>query len=185
MSDRRTQSATQLANIERETAMTVADFTTAVRAAGLERHGEIVSMLKADHGLTHGNANLIAHLVREELSGGPAPDAELLDAQYRGAKARLRPVLDDVVAAAEALGSDVEVRIQKSGVSLRRAKQFAVVRAASAKRVELGLNLGDLPATQRLIATSGMCDHRVDLSGPDEVDDEVRGWLEAAYERAG
>jgi hypothetical protein len=30
-----------------------------------------------------------------------------------------------------------------------------------------------------------MCTHRVRISGPADLDDELRGWLRAAYERAG
>ena len=40
---------------------------------------------------------------------------------------------------------DVEVAPKKTGVSLRRAKQFALVEAPSAKRIQLGLDLGASP----------------------------------------
>ena len=36
----------------------------------------------------------------------------------------------------------------------------------------------------RLEPTTGMCTHRVRLTSPDELDDEVIGWLREAYERA-
>ena len=62
-----TQRDTQLANIEAATGRTVAEFTEDVRRTGLDRHGRIVSYLKDEHGLTHGNANLLAHVVREQL----------------------------------------------------------------------------------------------------------------------
>jgi hypothetical protein len=29
-----------------------------------------------------------------------------------------------------------------------------------------------------------MCTHRLRLSGPDELDDEVRDWMRAAYDQA-
>lgn len=31
---------------------------------------------------------------------------------------------------------------------------------------------------------SGMCTHRVDLTSVNDVDDEVQGWLRAAYDLA-
>ena len=102
MSD--TQRQTQLDNIQAASGMSVAEFGQAVQRAELERHGEIVAFLKREYGLTHGNANLIAHVVREELAGGPAAPDDLLEAQYAGAKSGLRPIYDALLATAEGLG---------------------------------------------------------------------------------
>lgn len=184
MSDLREQTATQLRNIETATGRSIDEWVALLRASGLEKHGQLVAHLKAEHGLTHGNANLLATVARQAVEGGPADDGALLDEQYKGGKAALRPVLDAVLAVARGLGDDVEVVVQKSAVALRRSKQLGVVRAASASRVELGLNAGALEPVGRLLAASGMCTHRVDLHAPEEVDDEVVGWLRAAYERA-
>lgn len=101
-----------------------------------------------------------------------------------GAKAELRPICDRLLAEAEALGADVEVAPKKTGVSLRRSKQFALVEAPSAKRIQLGLNLRGVAATERLRSMNGMCTHRVDLTSVNDVDDEVQGWLRAAYDLA-
>ncbi|HWM03292.1 MAG TPA: DUF4287 domain-containing protein [Actinophytocola sp.] len=182
MTDPAAAAATQLRNIEQATGRTVAQWRQLVATTGLTRHGEIVAHLKAAHGLTHGNANALAHKIREP--DGPPPDAELLDAQYAGAKSALRPVQDELVLLARALGDDVVVSVKKTGVSLRRGKQFGLIEVPSAKRVALGLNLRGAAPTDRLRAVSGMCTHRVDLTGVDEVDDEVAGWLRAAYQRA-
>ena len=185
MTDVQAQKATQLANIEQATGHSIAHFATEVESAGLERHGQIVAHLKSTHGLTHGNANALAHAVRERLAGGPPAADDLLGAQYAGAKEALRPIHDAVVAQARALGDDVEVVVQKTGVSLRRAKQFALVQAPSAKRVQLSLNLDATPPGGRVVEAGGMCTHRADLTSIDDVDHEVAGWLAAAYERAG
>lgn len=184
MTDPEAATATQLRNIEQSTGRTVAEWSAVISEAGLSKHAEIVAYLKGTHGLTHGNANLLARKARELAEGGPAPESGLLDAQYAGAKAALRPTYDAVVARASALGDDVSVVVQKTGVSLRRGKQFGLVQAPSAKRVELGLNLGDTKPNGRLQAASGMCTHRVILTSPAEVDAEVIGWLSAAYEKA-
>src|ERR1700722_3108904 len=78
----------------------------------------------------------------------PAEDADddLVDAQYSGAKAGLRPIYDAVVKAARALGTDVEVMPRKSQVTLSRATTFAIVRAATKTRVDVALKLrGEKP----------------------------------------
>lgn len=179
------QAATQLANIVASTGRSVADWTELVRSSGLEKHGQIVAMLKTDHGLTHGNANLLAATVREAMAGGPAGPDDLLAEQYAGRKQGLLPIHDAVAAIADALGSDVERTVQKTGVSYRRSKQFLLVQAPSARRVQLGLNLETTPAGDRVIATSGMCSHRIDLTSVDEIDDDLAQWIAQSYDRAG
>ncbi|QTE27789.1 DUF4287 domain-containing protein [Pengzhenrongella sicca] len=174
--------AAQLRNIEQATGRSVADWAAAASAAGLERHGEILAWLKAEHGLTHGNANGLALAVRAAAAGGPASPDALLDAQYAKGKAALRPICDLVVATARGLGDDVSVVVQKSAVSLRRGRQFALVEAPSAARVRLGFNLKGAEPAGRVVATTGMCTHSVDLTGPANVDDEVRAWLTRAYD---
>ncbi len=185
MADPKKQAETQLRNIVESSGMSVDDFVKAVQNAGLAKHGQIVSHLKSEHGLTHGNANLMAHTVREAMEGGPPPADDLLDAQYTGPKAALRPVYDELADLAGGLGGDVEMVIQKTGVSFRRAKQFALVQCPSAKRVQLSLNLADTPDDPRVVERSGMCSHKVDLTAVDEVDDDVAAWLRDAYQQAG
>lgn len=184
MTDPTAMAAQQLANIQDSTGRTVAEFATEVQAAGLEKHGAIVSHFKFQHGLTHGNANALAHAVREQLAGGRVSDEELLDNQYSGAKAPLRPIMEAITHRAQSLGDDVTVVVQKTGVSLRRAKQFALVQAPSSKRVQLGLNLDSTPPGGRVEETSGMCTHKANVTSLDQVDDEVESWLSAAYDRA-
>jgi hypothetical protein len=169
-------------NLEEKTGRSMPEWITVVEGAGLAKHGEIVAWLKAEHGLTHGFANGIAGAFTSR-GGSEAPD-DLVAAQYAGAKAPLRPIYERVVSAATALGDDVEVVPKKTGVSLRRSKQFALVEAPSAKRVQLGLQLPGDPTTDRLLSGNAMCSHRVVITGVDEVDDELLGWLRAAYERA-
>lgn len=202
MSTPEEQAATQLRNIEAATGLTLAEFAADVAAAGVEGHARIVAFLKERHGLGHGNANLIATRVRELAAGGPAPEVDLLAAQYAGAKGAMRPTCDALIAAAKALGPDVTVVIQKTAVALRRRKQLGVIAAASSSRIALGLNLpadaaaaaaagavaggGVAAAGARVVPTPGaMCSHRVDVAGPADVDEELAALLRLAYERAG
>ena len=186
MTDPQAATETQLRNITAQTGMTVDAFATAVSARGPLTHGQIIALLKFEYGLTHGNANLIALRVREQLAGGPASTDDLLAAQYSGAKASLRPVHDRLVAFATGLGADVSVVVQKTGVSLRRRRQLGVIGAPAGGRVALGLNLPTTPADPRVIETAGMmCSHRVDLRAVEDIDADVMGWVTQAYERAG
>ncbi len=174
---------TMIDNIPAKTGRTLAEWFAALDAAGLPQHGKAMAYLKGEHGVSHGFANLIVTLHRQR--GTEAGPADLVDAQYADAKAALRPLYDRLVAAAGALGSDVEIAPKKTGVSLRRAKQFAVIEAPSRTRIALGLNLRDVEATGRLLAAGGMCTHRVDLGALEDIDAEVLGWLREAYDRAG
>lgn len=185
MTDPQSQVAAQLRNIESSTGVTLAEFTAAVRAAGLERHGQIMDFLKERYGLSHGNANRVALSVRDEMAGGTQAPDDLLEHQYAGARAQLRPVYDALASIAMGLGDDVQQVIQKSGVSFRRKKQFALIQVPSATRGQLGLNLDATPDDPRIEPTTGMCTHRVALSGVSAVDADVVGWLQSAYQRAG
>lgn len=185
MADPKAQAETQLRNIEESTGMRLTDFAASIASSRLEKHAEIVGHLKSEFDLGHGNANLIATRVREMRAGGPASDDELLDGQYGGGKTPLRPIMEAVVAAACGFGEDVDVVVQKTGVSLRRTRQFALVQAPSSKRVQLGLNLETTPGSDRIRETTGMCSHRVDLTSIDGVDEELVGWMRQAYEQRG
>jgi len=178
------QVATQLRNIESSTGLTVDDFFSLVAVAGLEKHGKIVAFLKSDHGLTHGNANLIAHVVRERMAGGPSTDETLIDAQYAKGKAALRPIYERLAELAVECGPDVTKVAQKTGVSFRRSKQFALIQAPSSKRVQLSLNLDNTPPGGRVEPTTGMCTHRANITHIDEIDDDVAAWISDAYRAA-
>jgi hypothetical protein len=54
-------------------------------------------------------------------------------------------------------------------------------------RVDVGLNMKDVPATARLVAEKpgGMCQYKVRLTDPKEVDAELVGWIRRAFDSAG
>ena len=80
------------------------------------------------------------------------------------------------------LGPDVETAPKKGYLSLRRRKQFAMLRPA-AKHIDVGLILPGRPVTERLESAAtfnALLTHRVRVSTAD-VDDELVGWLTEAY----
>src|SRR6266851_5172474 len=113
--------ATLIKNLEAKTGKTLDAWLAIARSAGIAKHGQLVAHLKQKHGLTHGYANQIA---LRALKSGDAPAAgsdDVVEAQYAGAKAELRPVYDALVKAVRAFGSEVELAPKRAYVSLRRS----------------------------------------------------------------
>lgn len=179
------QLATMMQNLQEKTGKPLAHWVGVVRASGLARHGEIVKMLKGDHGMTHGYANLVAHETLKSAATH-ADEGDLVESQYAGKEA-LRPIHDRIAKAVSAFGKDVEFAPKKGYVSLRRAKQFGLVQPTTKTRVDVGIQLEGAPAAGRLEASgsfNAMVSHRVRLASPDEVDAELIGWLRKAYDAA-
>jgi hypothetical protein len=183
--------ATQLANIEKRTGKSLDALAKIIKSSGLTRHGEIRDMLKKDLGMGHGDANTLVHIVLKSDGTSAAVAAgkttgDVLDDIYTGSKAALRPIHEKFLAATADLGS-FEVAPKKGYVSLRRKKQFAMIGPATNTRVEVGLNMKDVPGTDRLLQqpAGGMCQYKVKLTDPAEVDAELIGWVRRAYDGAG
>ncbi|MEM9234768.1 MAG: DUF5655 domain-containing protein [Pseudomonadota bacterium] len=169
-----------LANLPEKTGKTLEAWKKIVTSSGHEKHGQIVKFLKSDHGVTHGFANLIATKSLEKSDEG-----DLVATQYSGAKEGLRPLYEEILAFATALGGDVEVAPKKASVSLRRNKQFALITPATKTRIDLGLALKGEEPSGRLEEYNAMCSHRVRLETADDFDKDVKAWMTEAYKRAG
>lgn len=179
--------ASMEANLPEKTGKTLREWLKLVKASGAAKHGEIVKLLKSEHGMTHGYANLVAHRALAS-SADMADGDDLVAAQYAGKKADLRPLYDRIAKSVSGFGGDAELAPKKTYVSLRRKKQFGLVQPSTATRLDVGLNLGDTPPSGRLEASgsfNAMVSHRVRVEKAADIDAELIGWLKAAYERAG
>lgn len=180
------QAAAMIANLKEKTGKTLEQWVQIAKKSGEEKHGAIVKHLKADHGMTHGFANLVAHKALKSDAGSAAGgDDALIAAQYAGPKADLRPIYDAIIKAISAFGGDVEIAPKKTYVSLRRNKQFALIQPSTKTRVDLGINLKDVDATGKLEAAgsfNAMVSHRVRLEKPADVNALVKAWLKKAYQ---
>jgi hypothetical protein len=195
---------TMIRNLEARTGRPLDAWLALVRDSGLEKHGAKVKFLKEQHGMTHGYANMVVMMAREEGlpgaaggggggggggeggEGGGGGVAE--SGLFAGKKEGLRPIWDVLRDALLGLGPDVELAPKKAYVSIRRRTQFALVQPSTASRLDLGLNLKGVDPAGRLEPAgsfNAMCSHRVRLESPDDVDAEVMEWVRAAYERAG
>ena len=168
-----------IANMPEKTGKSLEDWLGIVKASGLEKHGEIMKLLKGEHGMTHGYANLVSSKARET-----GEEIDLVAAQYAGAKADLKPIHDAIIDFAKTLG-DIDIAPKKAGVSLRRKKQFALITPATKTRIDLGLALKGEAPTERLETYNAMCSHRVRMETVEDFDMAVKDWVRAAFDRAG
>ena len=180
----------QLRNIEAKSGRSVDEWRRAIRTSGKTRHGEIVAWLKSQHSLAHGAANRLALVYLDgeaaPLQSGPPTAATVVDDLYSGPKQPLLPIHRRLMDTIESFGNDVEVLPKKGYLSLRRRKQFAMIRPA-AKHVDLGLILPGEDVTERLESAAtfnALFTHRVRVRSESDMDPQLVAWLRQAYEAA-
>lgn len=182
---------TQINNIQTKTGKSLDELAALIKQSGLTKHSEIREMLMRDLGLGHGDANTLVHVALQS-DGQRAAETQGLSLEdvvseiYAGAKAPLRPIHDQLMAAIDQFGS-FEIVPKKGYISLRRKKQFAMITPATKTRVEVGLNMKGLEATERLQAmpAGGMCNYKVNVTEAGQVDEELVAWVKQAYDSAG
>jgi hypothetical protein len=172
-------------NIATQTGRTVEAWAALVSQQGFEKHGQMVGWLKDRHTLSHAHAN---HIAKRALQGAsPPPTDDPVAPLFAGAKGGLRPIYDQLIQMAKQFGGDVEIAPKKANVSLRRAKQFALIQPSTSTRLDVGLILKGRPPMGRLEASgsfNAMFTHRVRLTNPADIDGELEGWMREAYDEA-
>lgn len=185
MADIDAATAKMISNLEASTGRSLPEWIAVAKASGQPKHGSLVGWLKAEHGLGHGYANLIAHKTFSS-DAGSSDDDDLMQAMFAGPKAAMRPTYDRVASIVASLGG-AEFAPKKGYVSFRRSKQFGLAQPSTKDRLDLGLNLKGVEPEGRLEAAgswNAMMTHRVRMSSESEVDAEVEAWLKQAWERA-
>ena len=155
---------TQLNNIQTKTGKTLDELRAVMQQSGLTKHSEIRALFQRDLGIGYGDANTLAHVLRdtegERLNTAQAatPD-DVVNAIYTGAKAALRPIHEALMAAIEQFGT-FEIAPKKGYLSLRRKKQFAMIGPATNSRIEVGLNMKGMIGTVRRAIQTPSCRSR-------------------------
>ncbi|HYT91934.1 MAG TPA: DUF5655 domain-containing protein [Gemmataceae bacterium] len=154
--------------------------------------------LKEEHGLGTNTAWWLAERAEGTGAMGLAEEdpetylqmaGQYVEAMFAGGKAGLRPLYDELLHLGLEVADDVKACPCKTIVPLYRNHVFAQIKPATRTRIDLGLALGKakgkLPA--RLIDTGGLAKkdritHRIPISRVEDIDDEVKRWLRAAYD---
>lgn len=173
---------TMINNMPEKTGKSLQEWKKILKDKAFTKHSEGVNFLKKEHGVTHGFANTIVTLSKEDNNS----DEDLVFNQYKG-KENLFPIYEKLLPIAKGFGSDVTVTPKKGSVSIIRKRQFVLIKPATKSRIDLGLKLPKKPIGDRL-GDSGpfgtMCTHRVQLTSIDDVDSELISWMREAYDLA-
>ena len=179
--------AAMIAGLKEKTGRSLEEWLALLKPVQLVKHKEIVTLLKTEHELTQGFANLIALQALNSDSHTASDTYSLVAAQYAGTKELLRPIYEALIAAVKKFGSDVEVSPKRAYVSLRRNKQFAIIQPSTGTRLDVGIVLKDVEPDERLEAAgsfNAMVTHRVRITQLSDVDKQLVGWLKKAYQEA-
>jgi uncharacterized protein DUF5655 len=108
---------------------------------------------------------------------------ELIEGQYADRPA-LRPIYEAIIGLLPALG-EAAIQMRKTYVSLVTPRRtFARIQPTTRNRVDLALRLASQKPEGRLQRSSVHEQMKVQISftAPEQVDDEVLGWLQKAYD---
>lgn len=173
---------TMIDNMPEKTGKSLEEWKEILKKKSFAKHMEAVKYIKKEHQVTHGFANTIVSLSKEDNT----TSEDLVTLQYKGKEALL-PLYEKLIKVAKTFGNDVIIVPKKTTVSVKRKRQFALIKPATKSRIDLGLKLPGKEESGRL-ENSGpfgtMCTHRVRIETLDEVDEELITWLKEAYNLA-
>ena len=111
-----------------------------------------------------------------------------VEEMFSGGKAKLRPLYDALLKLGLTTGKEAKACPCTTIVPLYRNHVFAQIKPTTQTRIDMGFALGDTKPTGRLIDTGGFAKkdritHRIPISSMDDIDDEVKHWLQVAYDR--
>ena len=106
-----------------------------------------------------------------------------VDAHFAGRSGRLREAFNKLIGS---LPSDVRVEALRSVIVVSAHTTFSYV-VVQSRRLLVGVSLDRRLDSSRVVKVDVISPRNIGnvvvVSGPDDVDDELRGWLRQAYER--
>ena len=182
-----------IADLEQKTGRSLDEWMAFINKEGPKTEAARRDWLKASHDLGTNSAAWLAERSVGKGSDEFTPEGYLRQAEryveemYAGKKAPLKPIHDALLKLSLRLGKDVKACPCKTMVPIFRRYAIAQIKPATLTRIDLGFALKDTKAKGRLIDTGGFAKkdritHRIPIASLDDIDDEVKRWLQVAYE---
>jgi hypothetical protein len=180
--------------LPQKTGRSLEEWLTLVKEEGPPSEKEQREWLKRDFRLGTNSAWWIAERAAGRGGEDCDPEAYLIAAEqyvegmFAGSKANLRPIYDALLKLGKSIGKDVKACPGKTIVPLYRKHVFAQIKPSTRTRIDFGFALKDTKAAAgRLIDTGGLAKgdritHRIEITSLADIDEEVKRWLQIAYE---
>jgi hypothetical protein len=182
-----------VSTLKDKTGRTLDEWLALVKQSGPKGEKQQREWLKQEFKLGTNSAWWIAE--RAAGKGGETDDPaaylraaeEFVDHMFSGRKADLRPLYDRLLALGLSMGKDAKACPCETMVPLYRRHVFAQIKPTTQTRIDMGFALGALKGDGRLVETGGFAKkdritHRIPISTPADIDNEVKRWLRVAYE---
>ncbi len=183
-----------MAELKQKTGRTLEVWLKLIKKEGPPTEKERREWLKTKYGLGTNTAWWFA-----ERSVGKSEEAgdgdhylraaeRYVEEMFAGKKEALRPIYDALLKLGLNVGKEAKACPCQTIVPLYRNHVFAQIKPTIQTRVDFGLALGNLKTPKRLIDTGGYAKkdritHRFEITSLKDIDDEVKRWLKAAYDR--
>jgi hypothetical protein len=182
-----------VASLRPKTGRSLEEWLALVSNEGPPTEKEQREWLKQEYGLGTNAAGWIAERAAGKGFEDDDPEAYLqaaeayVEAMFAGPKAGLKPIYEALLRLGKGLAKDVRVCPGKTIVPFYRKHVFAQLKASTRSRIDFGFALKDTKATGRLIDTGGFAKgdritHRIEITSLADMDDEVKHWLQVAYD---
>jgi hypothetical protein len=182
-----------VSELKQKTGRSLEEWLRLIKRSGPKDEKARREWLKTEHQLGTNSAWWLAE--RAGGKGSDVDDAETylaaaegyVEAMFAGGKAALRPIYDALKTGLK-LGKDVKACPCQTIVPLYRRHVFAQIKPTTQTRIDLGFALGNMKPSGRLIDTGGFAKkdritHRLPITSLADIDEEVKHWLQVAYER--
>jgi uncharacterized protein DUF5655/uncharacterized protein DUF4287 len=187
------QTAKWVKELPRKTGRSLEEWIASIQTSGPASEKERREWLKQEHKLGTNYAAWLAGRADGKNMEEDSPEAylktaaEWVEAQYAGPRAELRPLYERLLKLGLGLGTDVKACPCKTMVPFYRKHVFAQIKPATNTRIDLGFALGNLKTPKRLIDTGGYekkdrITRRIVIRTKADIDEEVKQWMEKAYE---
>ena len=183
-----------IGELKQKTGRSLEEWMKYIKKSGPKTEEERRDWLKSEHALGTNTAWWLAE--RADGKGGESSDPDMylaaaerdVENMFAGKKAGLRPLYDALLKLGMGIGKEAKACPCQTIVPLYRNHVFAQIKPTTQTRIDMGFALGDTKPTGRLIDTGGFAKkdritHRIPITSVDDIDGEVKHWLEVAYER--
>jgi hypothetical protein len=183
-----------IAELKGKTGRSLDEWLRYIKKEGPKDEKQRREWLKTEHGLGTNSAWWLAERADGKGTEIGDPDTYLqaaegyVEAMFSGSKAELRPLYDALLKLGLSVGKDAKACPCQTIVRLYRNHVFAQIKPTTRTRIDFGFALGDTKAKGRLIDTGGFAKkdritHRIEITSLKDIDDEVKHWLNVAYDR--